>query len=86
MRAVPGLYPVTIFRTRYQGVYEGGAWAALVCDPEDVPAEAIADDVTCGHWWGTHGSGLGVGASPQEALDALAAIPDTVRWTRSMAR
>jgi hypothetical protein len=45
------LYPVTIVRTRYGGVYEGGEWAAFFCEPQTVPEAAFGDDVECADWW-----------------------------------
>ena len=45
------MYPVTIIRTRYGGVYEGGPWAALDCSHDEVPEAAIGDDVACVEFW-----------------------------------
>jgi len=45
------IYPVTIIRSRYGGVYEGGRWAALDCSHEEVPDAAIGDDVECAEFW-----------------------------------
>ena len=44
-------YPTTIIRTRYGGVYEGGRWAALDCSHEEVPEDAISEDVPCFEFW-----------------------------------
>ena len=45
------IYPVTIIRSRYGGVYEGGQWAALDCSHGEVPDAAIGDDVECAEFW-----------------------------------
>lgn len=45
------IYPATIIRTRYGGVYEGGRWAALDCSHEEVPEAAIGDDIECAEFW-----------------------------------
>ena len=45
------IYPVTIIRSRYGGIYEGGRWTALDCSHEDVPDAAIGDDVECAEFW-----------------------------------
>ena len=66
-------YPVTIIATRYGGIYEGGEWAAFPLHPVQVPAEAIADDVTCSTWWEQFGSSVGVGDTPAAALADLEA-------------
>ena len=39
------IYPVTIVKTRYGGVYEDGAWAAIPLDHWQVPTDPFADDV-----------------------------------------
>jgi hypothetical protein len=77
-------YPCWIFATRYQGVYEGGAWAATNCDPTAIPADAEGSDVECAEWWGAVraaggtfalGGGrvsfIAVGDTPGQALVAL---------------
>ena len=45
------IYPVTIIRSRYGGVYEGGRWAASDCSHEEVPEGASGDDVECAEFW-----------------------------------
>ena len=63
-------YPVTIFKTRYQGVYEGGEWAAVHRDY--IPHGAVDDDVTCGEWWGRpHHYAVAVGRTPNAAYNNL---------------
>lgn len=69
-----GLYPVTIFRARYGGSYEGSDWVALWADLEDFPDDAAGSDVECVAWYANadkHGAPLGRGASPDEALKDL---------------
>ena len=41
------LYPLTIIRDRYTGVYSGGEFTAWNLYPEDVPEEIYADDIGC---------------------------------------
>ena len=36
---------------RYGGTYERGRFAAFLCDPQEVPDDAIGDDVPCALWW-----------------------------------
>jgi hypothetical protein len=67
------LYPVTIFRTRYGGIYEGGEWAAFPLDLLQVPDEPIADDLTCATWWKQFADAVGVGDTPDAALADLEA-------------
>ena len=57
------IYPLTITKDRYTGVYSGGEWTAWYCDADKVPPEIASDDVTCCDFWsiahGTHVSKLG---------------------------
>lgn len=71
-------YPLTVVRCRYSGVYEGGAFAAFNKNPDEILWRgAFDDDCACAAWWGNareRGEVIGVGDSPQEAVDNLAAI------------
>lgn len=69
------LYPVTIIRTRYGGIYEGGAWAAFNCDEWDVPTAATGCDPEREAFW-RHPKmvRVGVGGTPNEALSALVRV------------
>ena len=58
-----------IIETRYGGTYEGGLWAAF--QSEEIPAEALGEDVQCRIWWETPTVAAGVGATPEEALEML---------------
>lgn len=73
-------YPVTIFRTRYGGVYEGGPWGAVACEPQDLPDQALGNDSECAGWWSEHRHGTGVGETVEAALASLLAIPEAERW------
>ena len=55
-------YPVTIIRTRYGGVYEGGRWAALDCSFDDIPPAADGSDIECAEFWALANAGrYGIG-------------------------
>lgn len=71
---------MTITETRYGGVYEGGKWAAFDLEPDMIPPDAFGGDPECWAWWDEHGAGVGTGDTPQEAYDALLAIPDPFAW------
>lgn len=45
------IYPLTITKDRYTGVYSGGEWTAWYCDADAVPSEIAADDITCCSFW-----------------------------------
>jgi hypothetical protein len=55
------LYPVTMIRTRYGGIYEGGEWAAFPIRFDDIPPEVDGDDAACATWWADFAYAVGVG-------------------------
>lgn len=79
-----GDWPITVFMTRYGGVYEGGTWAAIRCEPQDVPADALGDDVSAMRWWEENRQHVGVGDGPASALLRLLELPrhEYGRWAR----
>jgi len=67
------LYPIVVRETRYGGVYEGGSWFAY--SGYGFPVEAIGDDCECADFWGSEASNkLGVGNTPNEAVEHLVQI------------
>jgi len=58
-----------IIETRYGGAYEGGLWAAFA-SPE-IPEEAQGEDVECRSWWEAPTVAVGVGGTPDRALEML---------------
>lgn len=68
----PRLWPVTVFKARYAGQYEGGVWVAFHCEHFGVPNAAIGDDVTAYNFWNSGRSALvGRGRTPDEAVTNL---------------
>jgi hypothetical protein len=63
--------PIIIIQTRYGGTYEGGRWAALYYHPHDFPDEAWGGDTVAAVWWVDHAREVGVGETPDEALEDL---------------
>ena len=62
-------WPLTVARSRYQGIYEGGRWVAWNCEPHDVNPDWSDDDVTCARYWGSAEANLaGRGSTPDEAI------------------
>lgn len=76
------LWPVTVIKTRYGGTYEGGVWAAFNLEPDNIPDAVMGDDVSCARWWSEHQDGVGVGATAQEAIDALETNPAPLQYGR----
>jgi hypothetical protein len=65
------LYPVTIIQDRYTGTYSGGRWLAFNLDPVDLPDGPFSDDVTCFNFWTETQMVIGIGDTPDEALESL---------------
>ena len=66
------LYPITIIKDRYNGIYSGGAFLAFNLDYDEIPWEINQDDVTCMVFWSTNKNMIvGRGATPQEAYENL---------------
>jgi hypothetical protein len=67
-------YPFTIVPARYGGTYEGGRYLAFPCGPNRLPDGWDDSDCECMDWWADHHDWpIGVGASPDEALEVLIA-------------
>ena len=65
-------WPIAIFQSRYSGVYEGGSWFA-VADADKVNLEEgpYGDDEACVEWFSENYGEIGVGDTPDEALQSL---------------
>ncbi len=64
------LYPVTITRARYGGIYEPGEWLAFPLPASGLPYEWDADDATCAKFWGARHD-IGGGNTPDKAYADL---------------
>ena len=71
------MYPVTIIKTRYQGTYESGRWAAFPVEFNDVPMDVVGDDIETMNWWSSNVDMVGVGQTPEAALENL---EDKMEW------
>ena len=67
------LVVIVITETRYGGVYEGGPWAAFsVSGLDAVPDDAFSSgDPFASGWWDAPSVPVGVGDSPDQALERL---------------
>lgn len=48
---IEDLYPLTIVKDRYNGVYSGGKYTAWNCQPYFVPSGICGDDLDCPDTW-----------------------------------
>ncbi len=65
------LYRIDIVQTRYGGSYEGGPWTAFSNSRYDPGCEAFGHDLVCAQWWDDHRHEVGLGATPNDALQDL---------------
>ena len=66
------LYPLTIVMDRYTGVYSGGRFTAWNLDPDEVPEDICADDVSTSEFFNDirykrRDFIYGIGETPDEA-------------------
>ena len=65
------IYPLVIIKDRYTGVYSNGKYTAWNMYFEDIPREIDEDDVTCHNFWHSYNGIVGLGKTPNEAIDDL---------------
>lgn len=65
------LYPLTIIKDRYGGVYSGGQYTAWNLEPQEIPTQIFYDDVSCYGFWLENKVPVGKGDTPQEAIKKL---------------
>lgn len=69
------VWPCTVFRSRYGGVYEGGEWVAVPCYPGDSRLDpAMDEDLTCQEFFMNPPVLVGAGRTPDEAITKLTAL------------
>jgi hypothetical protein len=64
----------TIVSARYGGIPEPGLWLAVPCNPDQLPVEWDAEDLTAARYYEEHSHEIGAGGTPDEALANLRAI------------
>lgn len=67
------IFPLTVIRTRYSGVYEGGRYAAFATQYYDIPQAATGSDIPCSEWWAYNLHLVGIGNEINEAIENLIA-------------
>ena len=73
LRLILELYPISIWESRYGGVYEGGRWIAIGnCDLLPQYTDIMGDDESCMRFWNSRQSEkIGRGETPNDALADL---------------
>lgn len=67
------LWPLTVIASRYGGTYEGGLFVAFHTTPWEVPEGAMDSDIECAEFYRHNSHQIGVGSTPQAAIDDLKA-------------
>ena len=65
------IYPLVIIKDRYTGTYSNGEYTAWNKFFEDIPKEIDEDDVTCYDFWHSYNGIVGLGKTPNEAIEDL---------------
>ena len=76
------IYPLTVIKDRYTGVYSGGVFTAWNEDYYNIPSDISDDDITCMAFWSDYlvskkfnvdGNPLavGIGSTADEAMKDL---------------
>lgn len=65
------IYPLTLVFDRYCGTYSGGKWVAWNSYPECIPEGPDEDDVSCAEFWMENTQVVGLGDTPDEAINDL---------------
>jgi len=64
-------YPLTIVCDRYCGAYSGGKFVAWPLDADQVPEGPDWGDCGCMDFWEQNVQLVGLGSTPEEAVDSL---------------
>ena len=69
---IKDIYPLTVVKDRYTGVYSGGKFTAWNLEPYEVPLEICDGDGPCMNFWDRKEVLAGCGETPTEAIIDLA--------------
>ena len=74
-KSIVSVYPLTVCKDRYNGVYSHGKYTAWNFYPDGVPEEIAEDDISCADFWQTgieeYKYDYGVGNTPEAAIADL---------------
>ena len=65
------MYPLTIIRDRYNGVYSGGMYLAFNLEYDEIPQDVSGSDMDCFNFWSRTRLIVGKGATIKQAYDDL---------------
>ncbi len=66
------IYPLTIIKDRYTGVYSHGKYTAWNISFEDIPYAIDDEDTECrSFWYSNENACIGLGDTPEDALEDL---------------
>lgn len=65
------IYPLVIIEDRYTGVYSNGEYTAWNMYFDEIPQDIDGDDVSCYDFWHSYNGIVGLGKTPNEAIEDL---------------
>ena len=65
------VYPLTVIKDRYNGVYSGASYLAFNLDFYLIPPDVDGDDPTCANFWLNYEGIVGKGSTANEAFSDL---------------
>lgn len=65
------VYPLTIIKDRYSGIYSGGVYTAWNKEADEIPIQIYCDDITCCNFWVDNKEIVGLGLTPNLAEENL---------------
>ena len=65
------IYPLVIIEDRYTGVYSNGEYTAWNMYFDEIPQDIDGDDVSCYDFWHSYNGIVGLGRTPNEAIEDL---------------
>lgn len=65
------IYPLVIIEDRYTGVYSNGEYTAWNMYFDEIPQDIDGDDVSCYDFWHSYDGIVGLGRTPNEAIEDL---------------
>jgi len=65
------IYPLVIIEDRYTGVYSNGEYTAWNMYFDEIPQDIDGDDISCYDFWHSYNGIVGLGKTPNEAIEDL---------------
>lgn len=71
MKQYTEIYPLTILKDRYGGIYSGGKYLAFNKHHDEIPNNVYGDDIACCEFWEDFCDVYGTGNTIENAIQEL---------------